>query len=90
MVKPAIGNVQTTEENLSSEPKQSFFAYLAKCKWDSVARRAEMLLSGHAEDSPRVFETLNSGKLGKLIRYIRSSGLLTILWGSYLAQRAFN
>lgn len=82
--------MHTIKESRSAERKQSFFAYLARCKRDSVVNRVEMLLNGHTGEDPSTFDALNSGKLGKLIRYIRSSGLLVIIWGSYLAQRAFN
>lgn len=66
------------------------FSYLVKCKRESMAKHTEMLLNEQQQDIPAVFEALNSGKLGKLIRYIRNSGLLTVIWGGYLAQRAFN
>lgn len=89
MIKTTIDKVQT-KENISSENRQSLFSYLTKCKRESIARRAEMLLNGQKEDVPSIFETLNSGKLGKLIRYIRNSGLLAVIWGGYLAQRAFS
>lgn len=89
MIKATIDNVQTTEKNLP-ENRQGLFSYLAKCKRESMARRTEMLLNGQKEDVPTVFETLNSGKLGKLIRYVHNSGLLAVIWGGYLAQRAFN
>ena len=89
MIKTTIDSVQT-EENFSPENRQSLFSYLANCKRESMARRIEMLLDGQQEDVPTVFDTLNSGKLGKLIRYIRNSGLLAVIWGGYLAQRAFN
>jgi len=53
-------------------------------------KHAKMLLAGNVQDEPAIYEALNSGKLGKLIRYMRSGSLLVVVWSGYLAEKTFS
>lgn len=89
MEKTVVNSVQR-KKSLPVKGKPSIFVRLMKHKRDIVMKHAKMLLADNVQDEPAVYEVLNSGKLGKLIRYMRKGSLLVVVWGGYLAQKTFS